>query len=143
MGPVTPANSILSDRVSANLLRATVEAGQRAHPELASRLQRAAGILLLGRLRVVAEGVWEVESEQRPGEWYRCTADGCTCVDFQRRREPCKHLLAIGLLFAVEERARHQQRASEPHPAPAPVSLTTVPAPRPKVRWTFGSRVAS
>ncbi len=64
------------------------------------------------RIRV-AEGqhIYAVPSQSAPGAAYVTDTDTCTCPDFERRQEPCKHVLAVRL---------HIERLSQPAQRPTP-----------------------
>lgn len=101
-------------------LRALVERGKRAHPDLASRLDKAAGLLVTRAVERGESGrVWFVQSERHPDQEYIVTPRRgvwrCTCQDFVRRSDWCKHGLAVALLRRCQE-----TEDWEPDPPPAP-----------------------
>lgn len=99
--------------------------GKRREPELFSRLEKAAVILLLRELREVSgsPGVFDVESDTKSGKFHRVLATGvCDCIDFTRGRAPvygrqiwCKHNLAVFMQKRLRERvaARVAERERE------------------------------
>ncbi len=65
-------------------------------------------------LRVrVSDGqiAYAIPSQFKPGLGYVVDVDGCTCPDFERRQEACKHIQAVRL---------HCERLSQPAPRVAP-----------------------
>jgi hypothetical protein len=98
----------------------TLERGKAAHPQIASRMERAAMIVLLRTIRADGTG-WAVESEREPGRFYHVDT-ACECQDYRRRGGPCKHQLAVGLLQACERREARQRAATERPLLPAPAS---------------------
>src|SRR5687768_7221905 len=92
-------------------LRTVLAKGQAAHPELASRMERAAMILVLRRIEPAVSGqagaYWVQASDGSREYWvtldprgYR--GDRCTCKDYESRGGPCKHAMAVRLLQACE-----------------------------------------
>ncbi len=59
---------------------------------------------------------YAVPSQSAPGLYHVADINTCTCPDFERRRQPCKHVLAIRIyctLVQVQgERRREEVRAS-------------------------------
>jgi len=99
------------DMATIERLRRLVEEGKRERPELASRLERAAFILLLRPILKEGDG-WRVGSEDGR-RWHAIQGGRCSCQDFQHRGGPCKHLLALELL------ARLQEEKAQPQGDPA------------------------
>lgn len=62
-----------------------------------------------GGICELENGFWRVPSERSPGRFYavHLEAGSCTCADYQRRRQSCKHLFA-----AVAASARNRRRPS-------------------------------
>jgi hypothetical protein len=62
------------------------------------RLTSAARLVLDGKLSRRRESWW-VESESRPGVFYRVGPFGCACGDWARRQPAsgCKHMVAVRL----------------------------------------------
>jgi len=48
-----------------------------------------------------------VPSQHTPGQYHVADCQACSCPDFQRRQDACKHVLAVRLHCAL---ARAQQR---------------------------------
>ena len=101
MDEMTPMALGMHARSELEELRALVGRGRLRCPELATRLERAASIVVLRAIRPLADGSHLVESEREPGRFYHVHRH-CTCVD--SRHAPggwCKHRLAVGLLTAL------------------------------------------
>jgi hypothetical protein len=94
--------------ITTDSLRALVEHYSRRHPELTSRLEKAATIVLLRDIVYYGNGFWHVESECQPGQWYIVDArmKTCTCPDRQHRSPICKHLIAVKLYALAREQAK-------------------------------------
>lgn len=94
--------------VSAESVRRLVQQGSERRPDLATRLEKAAMIVLF---RTVAldgpeEHLYHVESESQPGRYY--TVNGaCDCRDYMHRAPGgyCKHKLAVALVERATEDA--------------------------------------
>ena len=96
--------------------------GQAAHPELATRMDRAAQTLALCSIAPAVApanagiGYW-VESSRHDKEYwvtldprgYR--GDRCTCPDYVQRGGPCRHAIAVRLLQACERAEAKRQTA--------------------------------
>lgn len=78
-------------------LRELVERGKRSEPLLATRLEKAACIILLRSVTKNRDG-WVFGSEDGLPS-YRVQDSRCECSDYIRHREGpyCKHRLAVGL----------------------------------------------
>jgi hypothetical protein len=91
--------------VSVADLREVVSVAIAKHPDQRSRIEKAAGIVLLRAIRPDAAFVacFDVESESEPGRFYSVD-DGvgvCQCRDHRERGIVCKHLWALRLLAAL------------------------------------------
>jgi predicted aminopeptidase len=88
-----------------------VERGKAKRPELASRLERAAMIALFRTVELTDPETHEyrVESEERPGSFYRVNGV-CSCADHAHRAPGgwCKHRLSVALI----ERATADEQAA-------------------------------
>lgn len=68
------------------------------------------------QVRPAGDDTYEVESASEPGKTYRIriTANGddptCQCGDFEHRRLPCKHLLAVARETGLVEQLFHRSR---------------------------------
>jgi hypothetical protein len=98
-GKLTTATVTIAD------LREVVAVAVERHPDARTRIEKAAGIVLLRAIRPdpCFLACFEVESESAPGRYYSVD-DGvgvCECADFQCRGLRCKHLWAIRLLAAI------------------------------------------
>jgi hypothetical protein len=107
-------------------LRTVLAELQAAHPERATRLDRAAMIVALRQIEqaMAGPGAWWVQSESDPTTEYYVVAlpsgrYSCTCKDYQQRGGPCKHALAVVLRAACEDRERGNTRP------PAPLAFPT------------------
>lgn len=96
------------ETVNTGTIRALIDEASTTHPQLAGRLAHAAMIVVLRRVEpTLTEHTWHVESEREPGRFYtvRDVDGGCTCPDVSRAPFGCcKHLLAVRLLSAAEDR---------------------------------------
>jgi len=83
-------------RASLEDLRRIVEQASRQRPHLTTRLEKAAFILLLRPIILIANGCYKVGSEDAL-RWYKVCDGRCECADYQRHGSGhlCKHLLAI------------------------------------------------
>src|SRR5215471_19284310 len=93
--PAVPSQEFV---MQVETVRALIARGTARHPELASRLERAAFIALFRHVGPELDGSWTVGSEHDPGKTYRVQLDAasfCTCQDSQHRPgQECKHSLA-------------------------------------------------
>lgn len=111
---ITPAVSLAT-------VQRLVERGKQAHPDLATRMDKAAALLVTRSIECGESGrVWYVQSERHPDTEYPVTPRRrgpwrCTCADFARRHDWCKHGLAVALL-------QRCQAAEGPEP-PAPIAF--------------------
>jgi hypothetical protein len=56
------------------------------------RIERAAGLIAMGRVQQVAELVFTVGSQNTPSVFYAVTPSGCECMDTKRLpSQRCKH----------------------------------------------------
>jgi hypothetical protein len=97
-------------------LRTLVDRGRERRPELASRIERAAFIVLMRRIEPVEGGNWLVESDSEPGKVYAVTSDACDCQDYYRAPKGyCKHRIAVAISIRGDEveRERRQRRQRE------------------------------
>ena len=106
-----PAQS-LPGAPSPEAITRLVHQGAERRPDLASRLEKAAMIILFRTVELVdaAHHAYPVESEQEPGRFYDVNG-ACECQDYQRRAPGhwCKHRLAVAL---VERAADDAERAA-------------------------------
>ena len=107
--------------ITLDQLQRILDGAKAKCPDLATRLDKAAGLLATGRVRCGETGrVWTVTSETDASKVYIVTVQGGpwrgNCPDFQRREDWCKHGLAVALLKRCQER----EGADNPPPtAPA------------------------
>ncbi len=109
-------------------VRALVQYAQQVAPELHARLDRAAALVQAGAVEPSLTGIplWYVRSQTaRDGHYYVVTERErgpwhCTCPDFERRANWCKHALAAAISKRIGEGAA---------PPPPPVAF---PEPRPR-----------
>src|SRR5215213_8001757 len=112
--------------VTLDQVQAILDGAKAKCPDLSSRLDRAASLLVTRKVERGESGrVWFVQSETdtekeyvvaifKGGPWV------CNCPDFQRRKLWCKHGLAVALL------KRCQEQAEPPPPTPAVVDAFRV-----------------
>jgi len=84
-------------------LRLLVESAAARRPQLTSRLEKAAFLVLLRPIQKVGGDVWQVPSEDGL-RFYRVSRGECDCSDYLRHGagHPCKHRLALFLHRALE-----------------------------------------
>jgi hypothetical protein len=101
--------------VSADSIRRLVEKGKATRPELATRLEKAAMIVLFRTVEVTDGGRHEyrVESDTTPGRFYRVNGT-CDCQDYSHRAPSgfCKHRLAVALVERVQDDAERATRTA-------------------------------
>jgi SWIM zinc finger len=51
-----------------------------------------------------------VPSQQTPGQYHVADCRACSCPDFRRRHDACKHVLAVRLHCALARSQQAQQR---------------------------------
>lgn len=86
------------------IIRSATEHAKAHRPELASRVERAAFILVMRRIERDGEA-WTVESVSQPGKCYRVVGCTCDCPDYFRAPDhQCKHRLAVALQVYAEGR---------------------------------------
>ena len=94
----------------------------RPQPD-AERLSKALALAQGGHVEVEDDGFAVVTSGTT---LYHVQADGtCDCLDYQNRRTPCKHVLAVLIYARAQELV-----APSPSPAP-PAAASSAPAPAP------------
>lgn len=97
--------------ITLGTLQAVLARGQRAHPALAARLDKAAHLLACRTIEPSGPDAqsWWVQSETNPATSYFVIVQlgpwPCTCRDFEQRRDWCKHGLAVALLRRCTELA--------------------------------------
>lgn len=121
-------------------LRAVLAKGQAAHPEMSSRMERAA---LIVALRSIAPAVcpdnrgrcyWVEASDGSREYWVSLSdhgyrGDTCSCPDYVGRGGPCKHAIAARLLQACERRQARESVPSNVTPLPVPTLSPDLPIP--------------
>jgi len=121
MHPITPQaqDTTSAPAITLAQLRAMLAKGRAAHPDLAGRMDKASHILVARTVEPTGDDgkSWWVESETAEQQFYLVlvTPHGawpCTCKDFERRQDWCKHALAVALL------KRCQEEAATPIPFP-------------------------
>jgi hypothetical protein len=96
-------------------LRLLVESAAARRPQLTSRLEKAAFLVLLRPIQKVDGDVWQISSEDGL-RFYTVRRGECDCSDYLRHGagHPCKHRLALFLHRALEfEGARDSSRLAE------------------------------
>src|SRR5215210_1191787 len=104
-------NPVHAQPITLDQLQSILDAAKAKCPDLASRLDRAASLLITRRIERGESGrVWFVQSETdlereyavaifKGGPWV------CECQDYKRRQQWCKHGLAVALLRRCQEQA--------------------------------------
>jgi hypothetical protein len=64
--------------------------------------------------------VYGIPSQRQAGQYHLVDNAECSCFDFQRRREPCKHVLAVRLHCELVKAQQPKPRAKKAKPAAAP-----------------------
>ena len=84
-------------------LRELVERASRDNPHLTSRLERAAFLVLLRPIEILAKNRLRVGSEDGL-RYYEVVNGHCQCSDYLRHGSghPCKHRLALALYQSLE-----------------------------------------
>ncbi len=120
-----PQDTTPAPTITLATIKAVLAKGQAAHPDLAGRMDKAAHILATRSVEPSGDDgrSWWVESETAAQQFYLVvsTPHGpwvCTCKDFERRHDWCKHALAVALL-------RRCQEAGGTPPPPAPIPFPT------------------
>jgi hypothetical protein len=85
------------------LSEASVHAEQASRALRCLRLFRERGV----EIRPMKDGLWRVPSGSVSGRHYAVSLEreSCTCADYGRRRESCKHVYAA--VAAAARRGRH------------------------------------
>lgn len=97
-------------------LRTYVERAKTRRPELTSRLERAAFIVMLRQIERRGPDEWLVESDTERGKFYVVSGIFCSCYDHSRAPSGlCKHRLAVGTIQIAERdaKASHRERVSD------------------------------
>jgi hypothetical protein len=126
----TPRAQSSAPAITLDTLKAILAKGQAAHPDLAGRMDKAAHLLATRTVEPSGEDgrSWWVASETQPAQWYLVvTTPGgpwvCTCKDFERRHDWCKHGLSVALLRRCQE---HQAVPPTDPDVPIPYELTAL-----------------
>ncbi len=84
-------------------LRLLVESAAARRPQLTSRLEKAAFLVLLRPIQPLGGDVWRVTSEDGL-RFYTVRRGECECWDYLRHGpgHPCKHRLALFLYRALQ-----------------------------------------
>ncbi len=89
-------------------VKAIIQEVTGKRPELATRLEKAAQILSTRAVRRIGAGLYQVESQSRPGTMHLVTLGPreCDCPDFQHRAPAqfCKHVLSVLVSLKAKER---------------------------------------
>jgi hypothetical protein len=126
MRPVTPTPQD-------STLAAVVSYAQQVAPELADRLARAQALVQAGHVEPSLTGVplWYVRSQdpRQPARFYavgerRRGPWSCTCPDYERRQDWCKHALAAAIVKRLGS-----GRPPAPIPFPRPTLDPDAPIP--------------
>jgi len=84
-------------------LRSLVESAAARRPQLTSRLEKAAFLVLLRPIQKLRGDAWQISSEDGL-RFYTVRRGECDCSDYLRHGagHPCKHRLALFLHRALE-----------------------------------------
>jgi hypothetical protein len=85
-------------------LRTLVESASRENQQLATRLEKAAFLVLLRRVVILGDDQCRVEAEDGLRD-YQILNGHCECNDYVRHGvgHPCKHRLAVAIHMRLEE----------------------------------------
>jgi hypothetical protein len=109
----------------------TTEALRQQHD--AERLSKALALAQGGHVEMEDDGFAVVTSGTK---LYHVQADGsCDCPDFQHRRTPCKHVLAVLIHTRAQELAAPSPRSAPAAPAAAPATPTRPAKARHSAAW--------
>jgi hypothetical protein len=92
-------------------LRLLVESAAARRPQLTSRLEKAAFLVVLRPIQKVDGDVWQIPSEDGL-RFYTVRKGECDCSDYLRHGagHPCKHRLALFLHRALEVEGARDSR---------------------------------
>ena len=125
-----PAPVVLPD-LPLSVYRSFVAEFQQLAPDQAARdrIRRSLDVLLGAAIYPTATvGIYRVQSCQDAATHYEATSWTCSCADYTRRLEPCKHAWALTILSAVLD----QQRWNTVRYAPTAKALAALDrGPRP------------
>ena len=109
----------------------TVASNARANlPESASRIAKAAQLVLNYDVELLPDGTAEVASQSNGETLYRVVNGSCNCPDFPRAPGgQCKHKLARGLYIRATELLQHTQQTIPPAPDNTPTAQPLPEAP--------------
>ena len=117
--PTSPSTQPTRADVSLPILRELLAKGQARHPDLASRMQRAATLVPFREVQRDGAG-YLVQSECEDNRYYFVSVNGCTCPDVARAPKGyCKHRLSVALLVRCQQEQERARRAMERHVTPA------------------------
>ncbi len=100
-------------------LRELVNRCKAAHPELATRLDKAATMVITRNVACIGDELYKVESESEVGRYYYVALDAnerasrCQCPDVLSRAPEgrCKHWLAAHLQKAIDKAEAKRSQA--------------------------------
>jgi len=109
----------------------TVASNARANlPESASRIAKAAQLVLNYDVELLPDGTAQVASQSNGETLYRVVNGSCNCSDFPRSpRGYWNHKLARGLYIRATELLQHTQQTTPPAPDNTPTALALPEAP--------------
>jgi SWIM zinc finger len=95
-------------------LRLLVESAAARRPQLTSRLERAAFLVLLRSIQKLTDDAWQISSEDGL-RFYTVRRGECDCSDYLRHGSghPCKHRLALFLHRALQVESTRQSKPSQ------------------------------
>jgi transposase len=80
------------------------------------RRQRGLAIAALSRIAQTKPGLWAVPSQSGGGKyWVRCEGEtlSCTCPDYEKRSQPCKHVFAVRFFIQRETNSDGSETVTE------------------------------
>jgi hypothetical protein len=94
-------------------LRLLVESAAARRPQLTSRLEKAAFLVLLRPIQKLAGDAWQIPSEDGL-RFYTVRRGECDCSDYLRHGagHPCKHRLALFLHRALQVEGTRNSKPS-------------------------------
>lgn len=92
--------------VSLSTMQDVISRAIARFPAERARIERAAALVALGKVRRVGDAAYLVRSASDDGLSYAVSPGSCACPDHARRPVTCKHRWAVNLLAIAEERER-------------------------------------
>jgi hypothetical protein len=98
----TTETKVTTPVISVDDLRLLVADLQREYPESGNRPEKAGQIFTYRPIERSPSGAWYVGSESDPDAEYIVAGHSCTCQDYKRRAQACKHLMSVVLYQRAE-----------------------------------------